>query len=101
MAAAMNDGSNPKGTGGSATFSGGYEIGYGRPPKHTQFKKGTCPNPRGRGKQLTPAPAEIVLTHGDNDEVGESWAGCVVTGHARRGAAARVSNDCNGGKADI
>jgi hypothetical protein len=31
-----------------------YEIGYGKPPKHTRFKKGVCPNPRGRrkGKEL-------------------------------------------------
>jgi hypothetical protein len=28
-----------------------YEIGYGKPPKHSQFKKGVCPNPRGRGKR--------------------------------------------------
>ena len=27
-----------------------YDVGYGRPPKHSQFKKGVCPNPRGRGK---------------------------------------------------
>lgn len=26
-----------------------YEVGYGKPPKHTQFKKGQCANPRGRG----------------------------------------------------
>jgi len=27
-----------------------YEVGYGRPLKHTRFKKGSCANPRGRGK---------------------------------------------------
>ena len=27
-----------------------YEVGYGKPPKHSRFKKGVCPNPRGRGK---------------------------------------------------
>jgi hypothetical protein len=26
-----------------------YEVGYGKPPKHTQFKKGQCANPMGRG----------------------------------------------------
>jgi hypothetical protein len=31
-----------------------YEIGYGKPPKHSQFKKGVCPNPRGRGKRSEP-----------------------------------------------
>ena len=28
-----------------------YEVGYGRPPKHSQFQKGRSPNPGGRGKQ--------------------------------------------------
>ena len=28
---------------------GHYEVGYGKPPRHTQFKKGQCANPRGRG----------------------------------------------------
>jgi hypothetical protein len=22
-----------------------YDVGYGKPPKHSQFKKGVCPNP--------------------------------------------------------
>jgi hypothetical protein len=26
-----------------------YDVGYGKPPKHTRFKKGVCPNPKGRG----------------------------------------------------
>lgn len=27
-----------------------YEVGHGRPPKHTQFKKGQSGNPKGRRK---------------------------------------------------
>tara|TARA_B100000965_G_C19489162_1_gene712196 strand:+ start:117 stop:602 length:486 start_codon:yes stop_codon:yes gene_type:complete len=27
-----------------------YEVGYGKPPKHTQFRKGKSGNPRGRPK---------------------------------------------------
>ncbi len=27
-----------------------YDVGYGRPPKHTQFKKGQSGNPKGRKK---------------------------------------------------
>lgn len=27
-----------------------YEVGYGRPPKDTQFKQGHCPNLKGRPK---------------------------------------------------
>lgn len=26
----------------------GYRVGYGKPPKHSQFKKGVSGNPRGR-----------------------------------------------------
>lgn len=28
----------------------GYEVGYGKPPKHTQFKPGRSGNPKGRPK---------------------------------------------------
>jgi hypothetical protein len=31
-----------------------YEVGYKKPPKHTQFKKGVCANPKGRGKKAKP-----------------------------------------------
>jgi hypothetical protein len=37
-----------------------YEIGYGKPPKHTQFKKGVCPNPKGRGKRHAADVDEIM-----------------------------------------
>jgi hypothetical protein len=30
--------------------TGDYEVGYGKPPKHTQFKPGQSGNPRGRPK---------------------------------------------------
>jgi hypothetical protein len=29
-----------------------YEVGYGRPPKDTRFKPGTCGNPKGRPRAL-------------------------------------------------
>jgi hypothetical protein len=28
----------------------GFEAGYGKPPRHTRFKKGQSGNPRGRPK---------------------------------------------------
>jgi hypothetical protein len=28
--------------------TGDYEVGYGRPPRHTRFAKGQSGNPRGR-----------------------------------------------------
>ena len=32
-------------------MSDGYEVGYGKPPKDTQFKKGVSGNPKGRPKK--------------------------------------------------
>jgi uncharacterized protein DUF5681 len=32
------------------TTTGGYPIGHGKPPRHTQFKKGQSGNPTGRPK---------------------------------------------------
>jgi hypothetical protein len=29
---------------------GDYDVGYGKPPPHTQFQKGVSGNPRGRPK---------------------------------------------------
>jgi hypothetical protein len=35
---------------GAAESSADYEVGYGKPPKHTRFQKGRSGNPRGRPK---------------------------------------------------
>jgi Family of unknown function (DUF5681) len=37
-----------------------YEVGYGKPPKHSQFKKGICPNPNGRGKRCVLEVGEVM-----------------------------------------
>ena len=36
------------------------DVGYGKPPKHSQFKKGICPNPAGRGKRRDLEVGEIL-----------------------------------------
>lgn len=43
-----------------------YEVGYGKPPKHTQFKPGQCGNPRGRPKKSKDVNA---LIQAELDEV--------------------------------
>lgn len=37
-----------------------FEVGYGKPPKHTQFKVGNRANPKGRPKRAPLAKAEII-----------------------------------------
>ena len=49
-----------------------YEVGYGKPPIATRFKKGQCPNPLGRGRKKK-SPPEFnpgkVLQDIDNEEM--------------------------------
>jgi hypothetical protein len=53
------------------------DVGYGRSPKHSQFKKGVCPNPRGRGKRRDlefASLASLALRPGHNALHGrEAW----------------------------
>jgi hypothetical protein len=37
-----------------------YEVGYKKPPRHSQFKPGNRANPHGRGKRKVRREAEIV-----------------------------------------
>ena len=37
-----------------------YEIGYGKPPRHCQFKKGVCANPRGRPRRRNDEIGDVV-----------------------------------------
>ena len=37
-----------------------YEVGYGRPPIHSRFKKGECPNPKGRGKREPNEMSDVI-----------------------------------------
>ena len=35
-------------------------VGYCKPPRHTRFRKGVCPNPKGRGRRETNSAAEAI-----------------------------------------
>ena len=37
-----------------------YEVGFGKPPKRTQFKKGRCGNPRGRPRKKPDLYSELI-----------------------------------------
>jgi hypothetical protein len=56
----------------------GYDVGYGKPPKEFQFKKGVCPNPKGRGKKSAQDRSAIV------EQVLNSPAGIIDCGKRTR-----------------
>ncbi len=45
-----------------------YDVGYRKPPKHTQFKKGVVSNPRGRRKAEA-ADLQEELDRALNDQI--------------------------------
>ena len=50
-----------------------YEVAYCKPPLHSRFKKGVCPNPHGRPKSESQQITEIirrVLDHRINYKTG-------------------------------
>ena len=55
-----------------------YEIGYRKPPRHTRFKKGVCPNPAGRGKRRTPPIGAVAR------EILDEHASVAMRGRRRR-----------------
>jgi len=55
-----------------------YDVGYGKPPKETRFKKGVCPNPKGRGKKSAQDRGAVV------EQLLNSSAGIVDRGKRTR-----------------
>ena len=52
------------------------DVGYGRPPRHSRFQKGVCPNPKGRGRRSEhpsvrriEATLSAKITYRENGEV--------------------------------
>jgi hypothetical protein len=43
-----------------ANRGSGYEVGYGKPPQSTRFKKGVTGNPRGRPKANQQNPGSLM-----------------------------------------
>jgi Family of unknown function (DUF5681) len=46
----------------STTSSGGYEVGYGRPPRHSQFRPGQSGNPAGRRRGVRNLKTDVKRT---------------------------------------
>ena len=58
-------------------MSGSYEVGYGKPPKDTQFKKGSSGNPKGRPKKVRDFDLELLRQSNATIVINEN-------GHPRR-----------------
>jgi hypothetical protein len=46
-----------------------YQVGYGKPPSATRFKKGKSGNPSGRPKKFSTLDPGVILDSIDNEEI--------------------------------
>jgi hypothetical protein len=70
-----------------------YEVGYKKPPRHSQFKPGNRANPHGRGKRKLRMEAEIF------NEVMNDFAEYHQGGKAKRAPRIEVLIRCYGAAA--
>jgi hypothetical protein len=59
--------------------SGDYDVGYGKPPKHTQFKKGQSGNPTGKAKKETSLRAKLKKLAGEEVVVHQNGVPVTMT----------------------
>ncbi len=72
-------------------MSSKYEVGYGKPPKHTRFKPGRSGNPKGRPKKPASFSEEFLDVAGETMTISES--GRAMTLPKRRALIKRIFND--------
>jgi acetone carboxylase gamma subunit len=73
-----------------------YEVGYGKPPKDGQFKKGVSGNPSGRLKKPVDFDSALMRALDARVKITENGKAKVVT--KRDLAATRLANDAASGK---
>src|SRR3954451_13737097 len=53
-------------------MSDSYEVGYGKPPKDTRFKKGSSGNPKGRPRKALDFHLELLREFGSSITINEN-----------------------------
>jgi len=69
-----------------------YKVGYGKPPREYQFKKGQCANPKGRGCNKGPGPGEqFVQVHAERIDTGATRWQSTINGLIAGAAAGQLN----------
>jgi hypothetical protein len=62
-------------------MSDSYEVGYGKPPRNTQFRKGVSGNPKGRPKKALGFHHELLRQSKASVTISENGKRCRVSKH--------------------